>query len=126
MRAPCLNNTIAFSTFEKLTNNEFYHLHCEVYQANVQKNQFIQNYLKAINEKKERRETIEVQSAVEVSSTIPMESSVNPGSTNRINKVGTFNYFTLKEKQSNLVSGSSIVASLWKDRNIPQDIAIHE
>ena len=54
-----------------------------------------------------------------------MESSVNPGSTNRINKVKTFNNFTLKERQSNLVLGSSIVASLWKDRSIPQDIAIH-
>ena len=125
MMAPGLINMLPFSTFEKLTKNEIYHLYCEVYQANVQKDQIIQNYLKAINEKIERRGTNEAQSAGEVTSTIPMESSVNPGSTNRINKVRTFNNFTLKERQSNLVLGSSSVASLWKDRSIPQDIAKH-
>ena len=124
MMAPGLNNMLTFSTFEKLTKNEIYHFYCEVYQANVQKDQIIQKYLEAIFEKIERRGTNEAQSAGKVTSTLPIESSVNPGSTNRINKVRTFNNFTLKERQSNLVLGSSIVASLWKDRIIPQDIAI--
>ena len=124
MIAPGLNNMLPFSTFEKLTKNEIYHLYCEVYQSNVQKDQIIQNYLKAINEKIERR-TNEKQPAGGVTSTTPMDSSVIPGSTNRINKVRTFKNFNLEEKQSNLVLGSSIIASLWKDRSIPQDIAIH-
>ena len=98
---------------------------CEVYHANVQKDQIIRNYLKAIIEKIERRGTNEAQSAGKVTSTIPMEYSVNPGSTIRINKARLLNNFTPKKKQSNLVLGSNIVASLWKDRSVPQDIAIH-
>ena len=36
-----------------------------------------------------------------------------------------FQNYVLKEKQTNLVIGSSIVSNLWKDRTIPDDIAIH-
>ena len=57
MMSPDLNNMLPFSTFEKITKNEIYHLYCEVYQANVQKDQIIQHYLEAINEKTERRGT---------------------------------------------------------------------
>ena len=125
MMAPGLNHMLPFSTVEKLAKNEIYYLYCEVYHANVQKDQIIRNYLKAIIEKIERRGTNEAQSAGKVTSTIPMEYSVNPGSTIRINKARLLNNFTPKKKQSNLVLGSNIVASLWKDRSVPQDIAIH-
>ena len=71
------------------------------------------------------RRTNEAQSAGDVTSTIPEESSAMQGSTTRINQVRTFGNFVLKEERFNLVFASSIVVSLWKERSFLQVLAIH-
>ena len=78
-----------------------------------QKHQKIQNNLKAINEEIELRGTNEAQSAVDGTSTIKLESSFKPGSTNRISKVRTLGNFALREKQSSFVMGSTFFKEVF-------------
>ena len=120
--APGLDNMLPFSAFEKLNKNEIYHL-CEIYQANQRKDQIIHNYLKTINEKMEHR-TDDTQTRGDVQPNIFTNPTTNPGNISQ-EKVRKFNNFFLKETQTNLVLGSSIIANLRKDKSIPQDVAIH-
>ena len=117
-----LSNILPFSAFEKLNKTELYHLYCEVYQSSLQKDQIIQNYLKNINGKVSyRRSSVDDAPQRDVGTAVKASTGNNRGT----HQVREFQNYVLKEKQTNLVIGSSIVSNLWKDRTIPDDIAIH-
>ena len=117
-----LSNILPFSAFEKLNKTELYHLYCEVYQSSLQKDLIIQNYLKNINEKVSYgRSSLDDAPQRDVGTAVKASSGNNSGT----HQVREFQNYVLKEKQTNLVIGSSIVSNLWKDKTIPEDIAIH-
>ena len=108
---------LSYEAFMELTKPNAYQLYLEVYRKMEEKDKFIQDVVMGLHQK-----------LVSTGSKLDQPKSSNAvvfENPLRTEKVRDMTLIPLKSETENLVFGSSIIAKLENDRNIPNDCAIH-
>ena len=108
---------LTYEAFMELTKPNAYQLYLEVYRKMEEKDKFIQDVVMGLHQK-----LVSTESKLDQSKSSNAVTFENPLKTE---KVRDMTLIPLKSETENLVFGSSIIAKLENDRNIPNDCAIH-
>ena len=108
---------LTYEAFMELTKPNAYQLYLEVYRKMEEKDKFIQDVVMGLHQK-----LVSTESKLDQPKSSNAVTFENPL---RTEKVRDMTLIPLKSETENLVFGSSIIAKLENDRNIPIDCAIH-
>ena len=108
---------LTYEAFMEITKSNAYQLYLEVYRKMEEKDKFIQDVVMGLHQK-----LVSMESKLDQpksSNAVTFENSF------KTEKVRDMTLIPLKSETENLVFGSSIIAKLENDRNIPNNCAIH-